>query len=84
MAMCSLFADPSMSASLAEANVEITQRGAVLEKKERMLAKLQVQYDSVLAAEINNARSVEASSASLMKELSDERSAMDSLKAHTE
>jgi hypothetical protein len=37
-----------MSDSLAEANVEITQRGAVLERKERMLAELQDTYDSVL------------------------------------
>ena len=37
-----------MSDSLAEANVEITQRGAVLERKERILAELQDKYDSVL------------------------------------
>ena len=37
-----------MSDSLAEANVEITHRGAVLERNKRMLAKLQEKYDSVL------------------------------------
>ena len=37
-----------MSDSLGKANVKITQRGAVLERKERMLAELQDKYDSVL------------------------------------
>ena len=37
-----------MSDSLGKANVKITQRGAVLERKERMLAELQHKYDSVL------------------------------------
>ena len=37
-----------MSDSLGKANVKITQHGAVLERKERMLAELQDKYDSVL------------------------------------
>ena len=37
-----------LSNSLAKANAEVTQRGALLVRKEMMLAELQDKYDSLL------------------------------------